>query len=68
MCSLGKTLCCFKVSVPVHKVGSIKRLFFKFGEEELDWPARNPDLNSTVRVQNLVESLPRNVEAVIAAY
>jgi hypothetical protein len=88
----------------VHKTRSIQKWFVKIGVEELDWPAKSPDLNSiehfwvelerrlrakltyptsvpnltnalvaewkhvpAAMFPHLVESLPRRVEAVIAA-
>jgi hypothetical protein len=88
---------------PVHKARSIQKWFAEISVEELDWPAKSPDLNRiehlwdelecrlrlgriakhqcqtslmlvaewkqvpAAMLQRLVESLPRRVEAVIAA-
>lgn len=58
----------------VHKVRSVKALLSEFVVEKLDWPVQSPDLNPTQHLWNeletllnLVESLPRRVEAVSAS-
>lgn len=41
-------------SAPVHKARSIQEWFFQFGVEELDCPARSPNLNP---IQQLWDNL-----------
>ena len=64
-------------NAPVHKAMSIQKWFVEISVEELNWPAHSPDLTNavvaqwrqvpTAMLQHIVESLPRRLEAVIAA-